>query len=62
MSRGGGERDWISTFSVCFLSVPTLIVVLFFLQGFGGITSTTYANNWGEYLVQVVGKRARWTS
>jgi amino acid transporter len=48
---------WISTFSAWFLSVPTLIVILFCLQDFEGIISATYANNWGEYLVQVVGKK-----
>lgn len=35
----------------------TLIIVLFCLQDFDGIVSATYANNWGEYLVQVVGNK-----
>jgi hypothetical protein len=34
-----------------------LIIILFCLQDFEGIISATYANNWGEYLVQVVGQK-----
>lgn len=34
-----------------------MIVILFCLQDFEGIISATYANNWGEYLVQVVGQK-----
>jgi amino acid transporter len=51
------NRIWISTFSAWFLSVPTLIIILFCLQDFDGIVSATYANNWGENLVQVVGNK-----
>lgn len=46
---------YISTFSAWFLSVPTLVLILFCLQDFEGIISATYTNNWAEYLVQVVG-------
>ena len=48
---------WISTFSAWFLSVPTLIIILFCLQDLEDIISATYANNWGEYLVRVVGRK-----
>jgi len=37
------------------MSVPTLIVILFCMQDFDGIVAGTYANNWAEYLVQLVG-------
>lgn len=48
---------WASTFSAWFLSVLTLTIILFCLQDFEDIISATYANNWGEYLVQVVGRK-----
>jgi amino acid transporter len=48
---------WVSPFSAWILSVPTLIIILFCLQDFEGIISATYANNWGEYLAQVVGQK-----
>lgn len=47
---------YMSTFSAWLLSVPTLILVLFCLQNFDGIISATYANNWAEYLVQLIGE------
>jgi amino acid transporter len=47
---------YMSTFSAWILSVPTLILILFCLQNFEGIISATYANNWAEYLVQLVGE------
>ncbi|KAF4625240.1 hypothetical protein G7Y89_g12929 [Cudoniella acicularis] len=46
---------WMSTLSAWLMSVPTLIIILFCLQDFDGIISGTYANNWAEYLVQLVG-------
>lgn len=48
---------WVSTLSAWVLSVPTLIIVLFCMQDFNGIISATYANNWAEYLVQLIGRR-----
>ena len=47
---------YVSTFSAWLLSVPTLILILFCLQDFEGIISATYANNWAEYLVQLLGE------
>ncbi|KAK0610177.1 amino acid or gaba permease [Bombardia bombarda] len=47
---------WMSTLSTWFLSVPTLIIVLFCIQDFDGIVSASYSNNWAEYLVQLVGE------
>jgi amino acid transporter len=46
---------WMSTLSAWLMSVPTLIIILFCIQDFEGIISGTYANNWAEYLVQLVG-------
>ena len=47
---------WVSTFSALFLSVPTLVIILICMQDFEGIISATYANNWAEYLVQLIGE------
>ncbi|KIW91483.1 uncharacterized protein Z519_07449 [Cladophialophora bantiana CBS 173.52] len=47
---------YTSTFSAWILSVPTLIIILFCMQDFDGIISATYANNWAEYLVQLIGE------
>jgi len=46
---------WMSTLSAWVMSVPTLIIILFCIQDFDGIISGSYANNWAEYLVQLVG-------
>ncbi|KAE9365517.1 amino acid or gaba permease [Stipitochalara longipes BDJ] len=46
---------WMSTLSAWVMSVPTLIIILFCIQDFDGIIAGTYANNWAEYLVQLVG-------
>ncbi|TVY15035.1 Thiamine transporter thi9 [Lachnellula arida] len=46
---------WMSTLSAWLMSVPTLIIILFCMQDFDGIINGTYANNWAEYLVQLVG-------
>ena len=46
---------WMSTLSAWLMSIPTLILILFCLQDFDGIIAGTYANNWAEYLVQLVG-------
>ncbi|KAH8647445.1 amino acid or gaba permease [Tricladium varicosporioides] len=46
---------WMSTLSAWIMSVPTLIIILFCMQDFDGIISGTYANNWAEYLIQLVG-------
>jgi len=45
----------MSTLSAWVMSVPTLIIILFCIQDFEGIIAGTYANNWAEYLVQLVG-------
>lgn len=47
---------WMSTLSAWLMSVPTLIIILFCIQDFDGIISGTYANNWAEYLIQLVGE------
>jgi amino acid transporter len=46
---------WMSTLSAWLMSVPTLIIILFYIQDFDGIIAGTYANNWAEYLIQLVG-------
>lgn len=48
---------WLSTASTALLSVPTLVMILFCIQDFDALISATYANNWAEFLVQVVGPR-----
>ncbi|KAL9583699.1 MAG: hypothetical protein Q9203_004967 [Teloschistes exilis] len=48
---------WMSTFSTTVLSIPTLILILFCIQDFDALISATYANNWAEFLVQVIGTR-----
>ncbi|KJZ75328.1 hypothetical protein HIM_05254 [Hirsutella minnesotensis 3608] len=48
---------WLSTASTALLSIPTLILILFCIQDFDALISATYANNWAEFLVQVVGRR-----
>jgi len=48
---------WLSTASTAILSIPTLVMVLFCIQDFEALISATYANNWAEFLVQVVGPR-----
>lgn len=46
---------WMATLSSWFLSVPTLIIILFCIQDFDAIIAATYSNNWAEYLVQLIG-------
>jgi amino acid transporter len=46
---------WMSTLSAWVMSVPTLIIILFCIQDFDDIIAGTCANNWAEYLVQLVG-------
>ena len=46
---------WFSTVSTTILSIPTLILILYCIQDFEALISATYANNWAEFLVQVVG-------
>lgn len=48
---------WMSALSAWIMSVPTLILILFCIQDFEGIINASYANNWAEYLVQVVGDK-----
>ncbi|KAF2094214.1 amino acid or gaba permease [Rhizodiscina lignyota] len=47
---------WISTASAWLLSVPTLILILFCIQDFDGIVAGTLTNNWGIFLVQLIGE------
>ncbi|QYT03412.1 Amino acid or gaba permease [Trichoderma simmonsii] len=46
---------WMATLSGWLLSIPTLILILFCIQDFDGIIAATYANNWAEYLMQLIG-------
>lgn len=47
---------WVSTVSAWLLSVPTLILLLFCIQDFDGIVNGELTNNWGVYLVQLLGE------
>ena len=47
---------YVATISCWLMSVPTLIIILFCMQDFDAIVGATLTNNWGEYLVQLVGK------
>lgn len=47
----------LATLSGWMISVPTLIVLLFCIQDFDGIIGGSYANNFAEYLVQLIGPR-----
>ncbi|PHH92371.1 hypothetical protein CDD83_7653 [Cordyceps sp. RAO-2017] len=48
---------WLSTLSTTVLSIPTLVLILFCIQDFDALIAANYANNWAEFLVQVVGPR-----
>ncbi|KAL8696456.1 MAG: hypothetical protein Q9224_002786, partial [Gallowayella concinna] len=54
-SKNVARGMWMSTFSTAILSIPTLILILFCIQDFDALISATYANNWAEFLVQVIG-------
>lgn len=56
-SKTVAKGMWLSTFSTTILSIPTLIMILFCIQDFDALINATYANNWAEFLVQVVGPR-----
>ncbi|RVX66664.1 hypothetical protein B0A52_09477 [Exophiala mesophila] len=47
---------WVSAVASWLLSVPTLVIILFCIQNFDGIIAATYANNWAEYLLQLIGE------
>ncbi|PPJ54315.1 hypothetical protein CBER1_06134 [Cercospora berteroae] len=47
----------LSTVSTTILSIPTLVLILFCIQDFDALISSPYANNWAEFLVQVIGRR-----
>ncbi|RCI16332.1 hypothetical protein L249_3164 [Ophiocordyceps polyrhachis-furcata BCC 54312] len=48
---------WLSTFSTAALSIPTLVLILFCIQDFDALIAAPYANNWAQFLVDVVGRR-----
>ncbi|WPG99988.1 Hypothetical protein R9X50_00281200 [Acrodontium crateriforme] len=48
---------WTGCLATWLLSIPMLILILFCMQDFAGIVNGGYANNWAEYLVQLVGRR-----
>ena len=54
-SKNVARDIWLSTVSTTLLSIPTLILVLYCIQDFEALISATYANNWVEFLIQVVG-------
>lgn len=56
-SKNVARGMWLSTVSTTILSIPTLILVLYCIQDFESLISATYANNWAEFLKQVVGPR-----
>lgn len=56
-SKNVARGMWLSTVSTTVLSIPTLILILFCIQDFEALVNATYANNWAEFLVQVVGPR-----
>lgn len=56
-SKNVARGMWLSTVSTTILSIPTLVLVLFCIQDFDALISATYANNWAEFLIQVVGPR-----
>ena len=56
-SKNVARGMWLSTFLTTILSIPTLILILFCIQGYEALISATYANNWAEFLVQLIGTR-----
>jgi amino acid transporter len=56
-SKNVARGMWLSTVTTTILSIPTLVLVLYCIQDFDALISATYANNWAEFLVQVVGTR-----
>ncbi len=46
---------WTGTLATWCLSVPILALVLVCMQDFMGVVNGQYANNFAEYLVQLVG-------
>ncbi|PFH62472.1 hypothetical protein XA68_13374 [Ophiocordyceps unilateralis] len=48
---------WLSTVSTTILSIPTVVLILFCIQDFEALISAHYANNWAQFLVDVVGRR-----
>ena len=56
-SKNVARGMWLSTVSTTILSIPTLILILYCIQDFEALISATYANNWAEFLIQVVGPR-----
>lgn len=56
-SKNVARGMWLSTFTTTILSIPTLVLILFCIQDFDALVNATYANNWAEFLVQVVGPR-----
>ena len=49
---------WTGTLATWLLSIPTLALTILCMQDFMGVVNGGYANNWAEYLVQLVGRRA----
>lgn len=49
---------WTGTIATWLGSIPALALVLLCMQDFMGVVNGGYANNWAEYLVQLVGPKA----
>ncbi|KAI4192001.1 MAG: hypothetical protein LQ348_003307 [Seirophora lacunosa] len=56
-SKNVARGMWLSTVSTTIFSIPTLVLILYCIQDFEALISATYANNWAEFLVQVIGPR-----
>lgn len=48
---------WTGTIATWLGSIPALALVLLCMQDFMGVVNGGYANNWAEYLVQLVGRK-----
>lgn len=48
---------WTGTLTTWLASIPTLALIILCMQNFMGVVNGGYANNWAEYLVQLVGPK-----
>lgn len=49
---------WMSTLSAWLLFIIPFVTIIFFcIEDFDGIINASYANNWAEYLIQMVGPK-----
>lgn len=52
---------WTGTLTTWILSVPTLMLFIFCMQDFMAVAGGSYANNFAEFLIQIVGKNGAMT-